>query len=95
MLSGGELILAALLQSQHPNIVASKYNPSREFGSKFVTVCVSGSDENLIELRAYQASNQALSLAKGAWFTVHIAKTQLCIQRTCFDQSGVNLNYWQ
>lgn len=39
-LTSQECILAGQLQNQHPNI--SKYASNGVFGSKFVTVCVTG-----------------------------------------------------
>lgn len=39
-LTSQECIMAGQLQNQHPNI--SKYSSNGTFGSKFVTVCVTG-----------------------------------------------------
>lgn len=43
-LTAQECILAGHLQNQHPNV--SKYASNGVFGSKFVTICVTGMCEN-------------------------------------------------
>ncbi|XP_023328940.1 nuclear protein localization protein 4 homolog isoform X2 [Eurytemora carolleeae] len=61
-LSAQEIISAAVLQNSNPN-------PCREtddgvFGSKFVTVCVTGNKDKEIHMEGYQVSNQCMSLVK-------------------------------
>jgi len=46
--------MAAELQNIHPNIC--KLGTSGQFGSKFITVCVSGNESNQIDLKGYQVS---------------------------------------
>lgn len=43
-LTAQECILAGHLQNQHPNV--SKYSSNGVFGSKFVTICVTGKNDN-------------------------------------------------
>ena len=44
------------MQSNHPN--PCRLAPTGAFGSKFVTVVVTGKDDGQIDFRAYQISNQ-------------------------------------
>ena len=55
LLSAEECIMAADFQNTHPNpcrLAKSKY-----FGSKFVTVCVSGNESKQVDLSGYQVSS--------------------------------------
>merc|ERR1719309_915273 len=61
-LSAEEIITAASYQLQFPNKTGMASEGS--FGSKFVTVCVSGDAENNIHLDGYQVSNQCMALVK-------------------------------
>jgi len=56
-----ECIIAGRMQSNHPN--PCRLAPTGAFGSKFVTVVVTGKDDGQIDFRAYQISNQGQSLA--------------------------------
>ncbi len=46
--------MAADFQNQHPN--PCKLSKTGKFGSKFITVCVSGDESNQIHLKGYQVS---------------------------------------
>ncbi|KNC74039.1 hypothetical protein SARC_13403, partial [Sphaeroforma arctica JP610] len=59
-LSSLEAMTAADYQTSYPN--ACKDAENGYFGSKFVTVCVSGGDTNHVGLEAYQVSDQAMAL---------------------------------
>lgn len=59
-MSAEECITAAHLQNLHPN--PSRYSPDGHFGSKFVTVVVTGGKDKQIHFEAYQVSNVAMSL---------------------------------
>lgn len=59
-LSAEECIMAADLQSRHPN--ACRLSPDGHFGSKFVTVVVTGDADNHIHFEGYQVSNQCMAL---------------------------------
>lgn len=64
VISGAEILNMALMQNSHPNAVDRRYAKSGTYGSKFVTVVMSGNAENEITTFAYQASNQAGELAR-------------------------------
>ncbi|XP_017792744.1 PREDICTED: nuclear protein localization protein 4 homolog [Habropoda laboriosa] len=61
-LSAQECIMAGYFQNQHPN--PCRFSPSNYFGSKFVTVCVTGDDKNQIHMEGYQVSNQCMALVR-------------------------------
>jgi len=56
-----ECIIAGKLQDAHPN--PCRLAPSGSYGSKFVTVIVTGKDDGTIDFRGYQVSNQGQSLS--------------------------------
>jgi len=62
--SAGEVLQAALMQSTYPNMVASKYSLDGKYGSKFVTCVVSGGEDKTVQITAFQATNQATSMAR-------------------------------
>ncbi|XP_014665773.1 PREDICTED: nuclear protein localization protein 4 homolog [Priapulus caudatus] len=59
-LSAEESILAGRLQNQHPS--PCKLSPDGHFGSKFVTIVISGDKENQVHMEGYQVSNQCMAL---------------------------------
>lgn len=61
-LSAQECIMAGFLQNSHPNIC--RYSPDGYFGSKFVTVCITGDASNQVHMEAYQVSNQCMALVR-------------------------------
>ncbi|KAH9389873.1 Nuclear protein localization protein 4 [Tyrophagus putrescentiae] len=61
-LSAQECIMAGYFQNSHPN--PCQLSPSGFFGSKFVTVCVTGDKENQVHMEAYQVSNQCMALVR-------------------------------
>lgn len=62
--TAGEVLQAAYQQVAHPNVVARKYSTSQQFGSKFVTVVVSGNEANEVAPTAFQATADAMAMAK-------------------------------
>lgn len=54
--------MAAGFQNQYPN--PCKAAKSGYFGSKFVTVCVSGNELKQVDLKGYQVSNQCMALVR-------------------------------
>lgn len=62
LLSAEECIMAADLQNRYPN--TCRLSKTGFFGSKFVTVCVSGNASNQIDLVGYQVSNQCMALVR-------------------------------
>lgn len=61
-LTADECIMAGHFQNVHKNV--SKYSSENFFGSKFVTVVVTGDAENQIQFQGYQVSNQCASLVR-------------------------------
>ncbi|XP_015791716.1 nuclear protein localization protein 4 homolog [Tetranychus urticae] len=59
-LSAQECILAGHFQNVYPN--ACRLSTQGYFGSKFVTVCVTGDKDNQIHMEGYQVSNQCMAL---------------------------------
>jgi len=61
-LSAQEIITAGHYQNVKPNVC--KMTDEGTFGSKFVTVCVTGNKDNEIHMEGYQVSNQCMALVK-------------------------------
>ncbi|XP_053211290.1 nuclear protein localization protein 4 homolog [Panonychus citri] len=61
-LSAQECIHAGHFQNIYPNIC--RLSTSGYFGSKFVTVCVTGDKDNQIHMEGYQVSNQCMALVR-------------------------------
>jgi nuclear protein localization family protein 4 len=61
-LSAEECIMAGHFQNQYPN--PCKYASGGYFGSKFVTVCVTGDKTNQVHMEGYQVSNQCMALVR-------------------------------
>ncbi|KAJ9585615.1 hypothetical protein L9F63_002585, partial [Diploptera punctata] len=61
-LSAEECIMAGNFQSQQPN--PCRFSPVGYFGSKFVTVCVTGDASNQVHMEGYQVSNQCMALVR-------------------------------
>ncbi|EFX75107.1 hypothetical protein DAPPUDRAFT_306878 [Daphnia pulex] len=61
-LSAQECIMAGNFQSLHPN--PCRLSSDGYFGSKFVTVCVTGDSQNQVHMEGYQVSNQCQALVR-------------------------------
>ncbi|CAH1116427.1 unnamed protein product [Phaedon cochleariae] len=61
-LSAQECIMAGHYQNLYPN--SCRYASSGIFGSKFVTVCVTGDKTNQVHMEGYQVSNQCMALVR-------------------------------
>lgn len=61
-LSAQECIMAGHYQNVCPN--ACRLSPEGYFGSKSVTVCVTGNEDNQVHMEGYQVSNQCMSLVR-------------------------------
>jgi len=61
-LSAQEIITAASYQNNFPN--KCKLTDEGTFGSKFVTVCVTGNKDNEVHMEGYQVSNQCMTLVR-------------------------------
>ncbi|KAI8796398.1 nuclear protein localization protein 4 [Biomphalaria glabrata] len=65
-LSAEECIMAADFQNKYPN--PCSLSPDGHFGSKFVTVVVTGDNDNQIHFEGYQVSNQCMALVRDDCF---------------------------
>jgi nuclear protein localization family protein 4 len=75
-LRSNEAVLAAHLQNMHPS-------PCKEcddgiYGSKFVTVVVSGNEQNELDYRAYQVSQQGMDLEQAEGILEYTTKLDQC-----------------
>ncbi|KAJ3034019.1 nuclear protein localization protein 4, partial [Rhizophlyctis rosea] len=61
-ISSAEVVFSAKQQLEHPT--ASKYSPTGKFGSRFVTVVLSGDENGDIHPLVYQVSNMAMSMVR-------------------------------
>nr|CAG4636997.1 EOG090X05T8 [Ceriodaphnia reticulata]SVE72923.1 EOG090X05T8 [Ceriodaphnia reticulata] len=61
-LSAQECIMAGHFQSIHPN--PCRLSSDGYFGSKFVTICVTGDSQNQVHMEGYQVSNQCQALVR-------------------------------
>ncbi|KAK9703054.1 NPL4 family [Popillia japonica] len=61
-ISAQECIMAGYFQNLYPN--PCKYASTGYFGSKFVTVCVTGDKINQVHMEGYQVSNQCMALVR-------------------------------
>ena len=57
-----ECITAGHYQNEHPNV--TKAASSGKHGSKFVTVVVTGNQDNQVHMEGYQVSNQCMALVR-------------------------------
>lgn len=74
-LSAQECMLAATFQNAHPN--KCRYARDNFFGSKFVTVVVTGDAGNQIHFEGYQVSNQCMALVRDGCFIPTIDAPEL------------------
>ncbi|XP_021925198.1 nuclear protein localization protein 4 homolog [Zootermopsis nevadensis] len=61
-LSAEECIMAGHFQNKQPN--PCRFSPVGYFGSKFVTVCVTGDATNQVHMEGYGVSNQCMALVR-------------------------------
>lgn len=61
-LSSEECIMAGYFQNKHPN--PCRFSPVGYFGSKFVTVCVTGDASNQVHMEGYGVTNQCMALVR-------------------------------
>lgn len=61
-LSAQECIMAAHFQNEHPNVTSK--STSGKYGSKFVTVIVTGNTEKQVHMEGYQVSNQCMAMVR-------------------------------
>jgi nuclear protein localization family protein 4 len=75
-LRSNEAILAARLQNMHPS--PCKECDDGEFGSKFVTVLVTGNQQNDLDYVAYQVTQQAMDLEKAEGILEYTTRLDMC-----------------
>ncbi|XP_031788253.1 nuclear protein localization protein 4 homolog isoform X2 [Nasonia vitripennis] len=61
-LSAQECIMAGHIQNKLPN--PCRFSPNGHFGSKAVTVCVTGDDKNQVHMEGYQVTYQCMALVR-------------------------------
>nr|CAG4646247.1 EOG090X05T8 [Macrothrix elegans] len=61
-LSAHECIMAGHFQTLHPN--PCRFSSEGNFGSKFVTICVTGDSQHQVHMEGYQVSNQCQALVR-------------------------------
>lgn len=64
LFSATEILMAARLQRALPNKVSRKFSRAGAFGSKFVSVVVTGMADGSVGMRAYQVTDQAMALER-------------------------------
>lgn len=89
-LSSPEIYFAATLQNAYPS--PSRYTTTGKFGSKFVTVVVSGNEKQEISLEAYQVSNQAMALVKSEIVFATQEATEMCVRESNLSTSNHSLS---
>jgi len=57
-----EMLLSAAYQISHP--LSTKFSPTGTFSSRFVTCCLTGTQEGGIDVLAWQAAEQGEALVK-------------------------------
>ncbi|OQV20703.1 Nuclear protein localization protein 4-like protein [Hypsibius exemplaris] len=87
-LTAEECITAAFFQSQHPN-PCKLSSPSGQFGSKFVSVIVTGDQSSQIHFEGYQVSNQCMSLVRDNCLVPTYDAPELAYVKTSTSQQYV------
>ncbi|KRZ36418.1 Nuclear protein localization protein 4 -like protein [Trichinella pseudospiralis] len=81
MLSAAECLIAAKYQNKYPN--KCKYSLDGTFGSKFVTLVLSGGENKMVDFAAYQVSNQGSALvAAECLLPSRSSKNMACVRRS-------------
>eukprot|EP00164_Ancoracysta_twista_P000202 GFYU01000293.1.p1 GENE.GFYU01000293.1~~GFYU01000293.1.p1 ORF type:complete len:614 (-),score=197.83 GFYU01000293.1:291-2132(-) len=94
LLTGHEMALMAKMQADHPNV--TKKSKNNRFGSKFVTVLLSGTEEGSADIEAYQVSDQCASLVRdGIIFPGKASKKKMRARKTDEDQYIPDVSYRQ
>ncbi|CAF2958535.1 unnamed protein product [Rotaria sp. Silwood2] len=91
-LTAQECIMAGWFQNKHLN--KCKYSPDGYFGSKFITVVVTGDASGQIQFEGYQVSNQCMALVKsGILFPTYDAPELGYIKETSSEQYVPDVYY--
>lgn len=83
-LSCSELIFSAFMQNKHPS--SCKYSSSGKFGSKFVTIVVSGDEQGDVSLAAYQVSNQCVAMTNANILEASVDPTLMRVKPSTSEQ---------
>ncbi|KAJ1939203.1 nuclear protein localization protein 4, partial [Kickxella alabastrina] len=73
-----ECRLAAYMELKHPN--ACRWARSGQFGSKFVTCCISGNQDGDIDVTAWQLSNSAMAMQAADLIVPSSVPSKMCVQ---------------
>ncbi|KAJ1943804.1 nuclear protein localization protein 4, partial [Linderina pennispora] len=72
-----ECRLAAYMQNKYPS--RCRWARGGHFGSKFVTVCISGNQDQDVEMTAWQVSSQAMAMQKADLVVPSSVPSKLCV----------------
>ncbi|KAK7601803.1 hypothetical protein V9T40_009244 [Parthenolecanium corni] len=86
-LSAQECIMAGHFQNLHPN--SCRFAPGGSFGSKFVTVCVTGDAKNQVHMEGYSVSNQCMALVRDGCLLPTLDAAELGFIRESSDKQYV------
>ncbi|XKL67144.1 hypothetical protein PGB90_010564 [Kerria lacca] len=86
-LSAQECIMAGHFQNLHPN--TCRFAPGGSFGSKFVTVCVTGDATNQVHMEGYSVSNQCMALVRDGCLLPTLDAAELGFIRESSDKQYV------
>ncbi|XP_046391549.1 nuclear protein localization protein 4 homolog [Ischnura elegans] len=92
-LSAEECIMAGTFQNKHPN--PCRFSQNGYFGSKFVTVCVTGDASNQVHMEGYQISNQCMALVRDDCFVPTKDAPELGYVRESSDRQYVPDVYYK
>lgn len=92
-LSAEECIMAGTFQNKHPN--PCRFAQNGYFGSKFVTVCVTGDASNQVHMEGYQISNQCMALVRDDCFVPTKDAPELGYVRESTDRQYVPDVYYK
>ncbi|XP_065220007.1 nuclear protein localization protein 4 homolog [Planococcus citri] len=86
-LSSQECIMAGHFQNLHPN--PCRFAPGGSFGSKFVTLCVTGDATNQVHMEGYSVSNQCMALVRDGCLLPTVDAAELGFIRESSDKQYV------
>lgn len=87
LLSGEECCTAGYLQNKYPNVC--QFSSDGVFGSKFVTVVVTGDKDNQVHFEGYQVSQQCASLVRDGCLFPTVDAPELAYVKDSSDEQYV------